>query len=159
MDIFDEEILKLWKSFSFNGLEYIMVGGVATNLHGYSRTTADIDIWIKDTIENRKRLNQSLIQFGYGEIPNIETLEFVPGWTSLRLMSGIELDIMTSLKGFPQERFDECMKYASTAIIFTIEVKFLHINHLIEAKKTSNRNKDIIDIEELEKIKKEKESE
>ena len=61
---------------------------------------------------------------------------------------------MTFLKGFPQERFEECMRYASSATIFDIEIKFLHINHLIEAKKATSRNKDIIDIEELEKIRK-----
>ncbi len=154
MDVFDEEILKLWKSFFLNDLEYIMVGGFATNLHGYSRTTADIDIWIKDSSENRKKLNQALIDFGYGEIPNIDKLEFIPGWTSLKLSSGLEIDIMTFLKGFPQERFEECMRYASTANIFDIEIKFLHINHLIEAKKATSRSKDIIDIEELEKIRK-----
>ncbi len=153
MDIFDEEVLKLWKSFASKELEYIMVGGFATNLHGYSRTTADIDIWIKDNSDNRRKLNQSLVDFGYGEIPNIEKLEFISGWTSLKLSSGLELDIMTFLKGFPQERFDECMNYASTALVFDVEIKFLHINHLIEAKKATLRNKDIIDIEELEKIK------
>ncbi|HVD97888.1 MAG TPA: hypothetical protein VNB90_06760 [Cytophagaceae bacterium] len=153
MDVFDEEVLALWKAFDKNQLEYIMVGGFATNLHGYMRTTADMDIWIKDTIENRKKLNQSLIDFGYGEIHNIERLEFIPGWTSLKLSSGLELDIMTFLKGFPQERFDECMQLSSSAIIFNTEIKFLHFNHLIEAKKATHRNKDLIDIEELEKIK------
>ena len=153
MDIFDEEILKLWKSFSENNFEYILVGGFATNLHGYSRTTADLDIWMKDSIENRNKLNQSLVAFGYGELPNIEKLAFIPGWTSFKLSSGLEVDIMTSLKGFPQERFEECLNFASTATIFNLEIKFLNINHLIEAKKATSRNKDIIDIEELEKIK------
>ncbi len=32
-----------------------MVGGFAAILHGTSRTTQDVDIWIKDTGENRKR--------------------------------------------------------------------------------------------------------
>lgn len=158
MDIFDEEVLRLWKCFSANKLEYIMVGGFATNLHGYSRTTADMDIWIKDSSDNREKLNKSLLDFGYGEIPNIEKLEFIPGWTSLRLTSGLELDIMTYLKGFPQERFEECMQYASTASLFGIEIFFLHLNHLIEAKKATARNKDLIDIDELEKIKKSKDN-
>jgi hypothetical protein len=154
MDIFDEEIIRLWRSFQKCHLQYIMVGGFATNLHGYSRTTADLDIWIKDTVENRRNLRASLIDFGYGDIENIESLEFIPGWTSFNLSSGIELDIMTYLKGFPQERFDECMEFASKATLFDVDVFFLHINHLIEAKKSTLRNKDIVDIEELERIKK-----
>ena len=41
MDILDEEIVKLWKLLSENEVQYIMVGGFATNLHGFSRITAD----------------------------------------------------------------------------------------------------------------------
>jgi len=154
MDILDEEIVNLWKCFQKNSFEYIMVGGFATNLHGFSRTTADMDIWLKDTLENRNKLNQSLIDFGYGPIPSIEKMEFIPGWTTIQLTSGIALDLMTFLKGFPQERFDDCKKYASTATLFDLTIPFLHINHLIEAKKATMRSKDIVDIEELEKIKK-----
>ncbi len=37
MDIFDEEILEFWKSLQNNKVRYIMVGGYATNLHGFQR--------------------------------------------------------------------------------------------------------------------------
>jgi hypothetical protein len=53
MDIFDEEILKFWKALFEEKVKYIMVGGYATNLHGFQRFTADMDIWINDTAENR----------------------------------------------------------------------------------------------------------
>jgi hypothetical protein len=46
MDIFDEEILKFWAALQIQKVRYIMVGGYATNLHGYQRYTADIDIWM-----------------------------------------------------------------------------------------------------------------
>jgi hypothetical protein len=67
--------------------------------------------------------------------------------------SGIELDIMTSLKGLAQIRF-ECFQISPIADIDNIAVRFLHINQLIAAKKASGRPKDLLDIEELEKIKK-----
>ena len=51
MDIMDENLLDFWKSLNYFGVNYIMVGGVAVNLHGYSRITKDIDVWIKDTNE------------------------------------------------------------------------------------------------------------
>jgi len=46
MDVFDEELLRFWKISSQCNLKHIMIGGVATNLHGYQRTTEDIDLWI-----------------------------------------------------------------------------------------------------------------
>lgn len=54
MDIFDEELIEFWQSLNKYHVKYIMVGGVATNLNGYQRMTDDIDVWLEDTIENRK---------------------------------------------------------------------------------------------------------
>ena len=60
MDIFDADILLLWKCLQQNNVRYIMIGGFATNLHGYSQATNDIDIWIEDTLPNRKNLRKAL---------------------------------------------------------------------------------------------------
>ncbi len=129
-----------------------MIGGFATALHGFNRTTQDLDIWIKDTPENRKALRQTLKELELGDLEGIETTQFIPGYTSIMLNSGFELDIMTSLKGFDQAKFDKSYEISPTALIDEIPVKFLHINQLIEAKKSSGRPKDLIDIVELEKI-------
>lgn len=153
MDILDDEILNLWKSLNKHKVKYIMIGGFATNLHGFSRTTADIDLWIKDTSENRKSLQCVLNELELGKFENIETMQFLPGWTSIKLASGFELDIMTEIKGFSNANFDECYNISPIAIIEDIPVKFLHLNKLIEAKKAASRPKDLIDIIELEKIK------
>jgi hypothetical protein len=152
MDILDEEILTLWKLLHENDVKYIMVGGFATNLHGFQRTTGDMDLWIKDTKGNRKNFRNILKQTGAGDFAGIETTQLVPGWSVLHLPSGFELDVMTSLKGFSPETFDECYSMAPIAMISNIPVKFLHINHLIEAKKACGRTKDLLDVIELEKI-------
>lgn len=154
MDIYDEEILNLWKLLNQNEVKFIVVGGFAVNMHGISRFTADLDIWIKDTSENRKSLRKSLFQAKMGDIEAIATTQFIPGWTSLNLPSGFELDIMTFLKGFAQERFDECYNQATVADVHGVPVRFFHINQLIEAKKAVARPQDILDAEELEKIRK-----
>jgi len=154
MDVLDNDILNLWKALDKFQVAYMMVGGFATNLHGFSRITADLDIWLKDSAANRKNFRQALNEAGVGDIKEIEHIEFVAGWTSIYLDSGLELDIMTDLKGFPGERFDECYQMAPVALIHDIPVKFLHLNHLIEAKKASARPKDLLDIEELNKLSK-----
>ncbi|WP_317899254.1 hypothetical protein [Aurantibacillus circumpalustris] len=154
MDILDEEILNLWRLLEKHQTKYIMVGGFATTLHGFSRATADLDIWIKDTPENRRSFRLVLKELEIGDFESIETTQFVPGFTSILLNSGFELDIMTYLKGFDQVRFDECYGLAPEAVVEDVRVKFMHINQLIEAKKASGRKKDLMDVEELEKIKK-----
>ena len=154
MDIFDEEIIKLWELLSVNDVKYIMVGGFATNLHGFSRMTGDVDIWIKDTLENRRKLRNVLKQLDLGDFEGIETMQFLPGWSSIVLNSGIELDIMTSMKGFDQSAFDKCFEMSVVATIQNISIRFIGLNDLIQAKKEAFREKDKIDIIELEKIKK-----
>lgn len=131
-----------------------MVGGFATNLHGYSRFTADVDIWIRDDKENRKALRKGLELSENSSFESIETMEFIPGGSSIYIASGIELDIMTRLKSFEQEKFDDCYAIASLADIDGVKVPFLHLNQLIEEKRNVARYKDLEDAEALEKIKK-----
>lgn len=151
MNVFDEELLRFWKIADQYHLKYIMIGGVATNLHGYQRTTEDIDIWINDSKPNKEILRKVLREYGMGDFKTLSNMQFVPGWTYFHLDNGIRLDIMTSVKGL-DESFDNYLKSASIASIYDIEIPFLHINHLISSKKAANRSKDQIDIIELEKI-------
>lgn len=139
-------------------VRYILVGGFATNLHGFLRTTADCDIWIEDSAINRKNLRNALEKTEGGSFDYIERMDFVLGSTSIKLSSGLDLDIMTYLKGFPSDTFNHCFQKASTAEIYGLTIRFLHINHLIEAKKEAGRPKDLIDIIELEKIRAEREA-
>ncbi|NNU33014.1 hypothetical protein HK413_00210 [Mucilaginibacter sp. S1162] len=153
MDVFDEEILIFWQALQTHKVEYIMVGGYATNLHGYQRFTGDMDIWLKDTLENRKLLRESFISCNMGDYPMIEYMQFVPGFTEFHLNNGLRLDILTSMKGLEEYTFDECLKLASIADIENVKIPFLHINQLIANKKTVNRPKDQADVLALEQIK------
>lgn len=154
MDIFDEEILNFWKALQTHHVDYIMVGGYATNLHGFQRFTGDMDIWLRDTPDNRKALRKTFQSCGIGDFPMIERMQFVPGWTEFHLNNGLRLDIMTEMKGLEKYTFDECMQMASIADIDNVKIPFLHINQLIENKRVVNRPKDQIDVEALEQIKK-----
>ena len=154
MDIFDEELLKFWRSLLVNDVRFLMIGGVAINLHGYHRTTNDIDLWIDDTLLNRKQLRIAFKEYGLGDFSSLENMQFVAGWTTFRLDNSLELDMMTSVKGLENYTFQEAYDVASIADILDIQVPFLHINQLIESKKAANRPKDQIDVIALEKIKK-----
>lgn len=153
MDVFDEELLSFWACLSKHSVSYIMVGGFATYFNGFERTTNDLDIWLEDTIPNRKNLRSVFNDLNYGDLPAIETMQFIPGWSSLNV-GGIELDIMTEMKGLDGLNFQECLNKASIADLNGIKIPFLHINQLILNKKAVNRPKDQIDVIELERIKK-----
>ncbi len=152
MDVLDVELINFWRILNENAVQYLMVGGLATRFHGYNRATDDLDIWIEDSLENRRNLRKSFAQLGYGDFESIETMQFVPGWTSF-YAAGIELDIMTEMKGIENESFQDCYKMASISNLEGVTVPFLHINHLISNKKAVNRPKDQLDVIQLEKIK------
>jgi len=151
MDILDEDLLKFWAGLNKDHVQYIMVGGFAVNLHGHTRATDDLDLWLKDTKTNRKNLGKAFTEIGYGDV-SFENIEFIPGWTNFHIGSGVELDIMTSMKGLENLSFDKCLQMASVADIAGVKVPFLHINHLIANKRIVNRPKDQVDVIELEKI-------
>ena len=152
MDVFDEEILNFWKALQENNVEYILVGGYAINLHGYQRFTGDLDIWIKDYLENRKKLRKAFKVCEMGDFPMLEYMQFIPGWTDFHLNNGMRLDILIDMKGLEGYTFDECLQMASVADIENVNIPFLHINQLIENKKKVNRPKDQVDVLALEKI-------
>ena len=153
MDIFDEELLRFWTLSNQFQLKYIMIGGVATNLHGYQRTTEDIDVWILDSETNRENLRKVFKEYGLGDYEKFKTLQFITGWTYFHLNNGIRLDIMTDVKGLEDNPFEYYLENASIANIYDTDVPFLHINHLINSKEAANRPKDKIDVAELHKIK------
>ena len=58
------------------------------------------------------------------------------------------------MKGLENLPFAECYKETTFYQIGGIPVPFIHINHLIANKKAVNRDKDKLDVINLEKIKK-----
>jgi len=143
-----------WKIANQFNLKYIMIGGVATNLHGFQRTTEDINLWIEDNKLNKTILKGVFREYGMGDFKTLPEMQFIPGWTYFYLDNGLRLDIMTSVKGLDNSEFDSLLKPASLATIYKVEIPFLHLNALILTKKAANSPKDQLDLIELEKIKK-----
>lgn len=154
----DSQIIEIWKYFSLNKVKYLTIGGFAVSIYGYGRNTGDIDVFIEDSIENRQNLRVALKQLGIGDFENINTMQFIPGWTDITLNFNLRLDIMTSVKGLESSSFEELLEKAYITEINEIPVYFIDYENLILSKKAANRPKDILDIEELEKINKKSDS-
>lgn len=147
-----QEILNIWKVFNENNVRYITIGGLAVNIYGYTRNTGDIDILIDDTIENRKNLRLAFASIGIGDFPQIETMQFVAGFTDFTISYDLRLDVMTSVKGLENENFENLFQNATIVNLQEVPVYFLDYDNLIKTKKACNRLKDQLDIEELEKL-------
>lgn len=148
----NQQIIDVWKYLAANNVNYLTIGGFAVNIYGYGRNTGDIDIFIEDTAINRENLREALKQLGIGNFESINTMQFIPGWTDFTLSFNFRLDIMTSVKGLENSSFTALLEKANIIDIDGIPVYFLDYDSLIIAKKAANRPKDLLDIEELEKL-------
>ena len=62
-NIFNEDFHDFISALNDNEVEYILVGGYSVILHGYSRTTGDLAIWINKEKENYFKLVKAFEEF------------------------------------------------------------------------------------------------
>src|ERR1700733_2740478 len=110
-NIFNEDFRDFITSFNDNDVKYILVGGYSVILHGYSRTTGDMDIWVERTAKNYKKITASFLQFGMPVFDMTEAAFLndkpIDVFSFGRPPSSI--DVMVEVKGL---NFDECYQHA-----------------------------------------------
>lgn len=152
LDSESPEMLLFLRSFEKRAVKYLIVGGFAVNRYGYNRTTGDLDIYLKDTKENRTNLIAALADMGYGQFDMLMDTPIIAGYCEIMMDDGMYADLMTDIPGLKKENFDEYFSMATVDVIDGSKVRFLHYNHLIDNKIATGRPKDKLDIEELHRI-------
>lgn len=148
-DIFNKDFQDFIQCLNNAEVEYILVGGYATIIHGYNRTTGDLDLWVNHTSENYARL---VIAFQQFQMPVFDmTLDKFLSDPHVDVFTfgrpPVCIDIMTHVKGL---NFNDAYKRIERRNIEpNVMVNVIHLNDLISAKKASNRSKDQDDIEHL----------
>lgn len=150
LESFPVRVKEFIESASKNNLEMILVGGGAVNFHGYQRHSADIDFWINPTSENMQNLLKTLQDLGY----NIHRLpELVCEGEqniSLKISPVFELELITKFN--PGKSFNEAYAGSETVERNGLKYNVLSFNDLIQSKITSDRPKDKLDVEELQRV-------
>src|SRR5258707_732 len=154
IDFRDEDILKFFRDLEKKNVKYLLVGGFAMAFHGYVRATHDLDLWIKDELENIERLKAVLSENGVKGIEKNRELQLVAGFTQFNVgSSGFVVDPMTNLKAFSAFDFDQCYERAKPGEFKEIHFKVVHMNDLLKEKEATNRPKDQADIIHLKELK------
>ena len=146
--IFNQDFVDLIVSFNKYKVKYLIVGGYSVIIHGYNRTTGDLDIWVNKTENNHKKLTYAFSAFG---MPLFDmTLENFMNSREFDVFSfgkpPVSIDIMTEVKGVS---FESCFSQKDIHLIQGVSVNVLSKVDLIKAKTASNRSKDKDDIEHL----------
>ena len=144
-NIFNDDFREFIETLNNNKVDYILVGGYSVILHGYPRSTGDMDIWVERNEANHKKLKVAFLLFGLPIMPlndfmNMDNDVFSYG----RPPFGI--DLMTSCKGLT---FSESIKDAKVVNVEGLNVNLISYQDLLTAKKAAGRYKDLNDLEHL----------
>jgi len=147
-NIFNEDFRDFISSLNSTKVNYLLVGGFSVILHGYARTTGDMDIWVERSVENYQRLKTAFNNFG---MPVFDMTEdnFLshPNWDVFSFgVPPSAIDIMVKLKGLD---FEDCFKAAIEFEDDGLFIKCINFKDLIKAKKATSRPKDLDDLENL----------
>jgi hypothetical protein len=127
-------------------IEYLLVGGYAVGYHGYSRATADLDIWIALHPDNAQKMVEAIRAFGFaveGLTPDL----FLKADTIIRMgMPPFRIEVLTTISGV---NFEECYRERKTDLLDDVEVSLISLKHLKANKRASGRLKDLSDLEYL----------
>jgi hypothetical protein len=148
-NIFNDDFRDFITALNEESVEYILVGGYAVILHGYNRTTGDLDIWVNPTRENFYKLMKACNAFGLPaetiEEKDFLSLSEVDVFTFGR--PPVSIDIMTQVKGL---QFAQAIKQAEVYETESLQVMLINYEDLLITKKAAGRYKDLDDIAHLQ---------
>jgi hypothetical protein len=154
MDIF----LPVHKNFlsilNKHKVEFMLIGGYAVIIYGYERGTADMDIWLKPTNENKGLFIAALREYGISE-NSLTFLANIDFETDPRVMNIGEkpnkIDFLTKVQGV---KFNEAYPKRKLLPLNNFEVPVISYHDLVVVKMIAGRPQDIADVDVLQKINK-----
>ncbi len=156
--------LPLFKALNQADVQYVVVGGIATILHGYVRATSDIDLVVDLQTEEVTKVITVLTDAGYVPKVPVQAIEFADEnkreqWIKEKGMQVFSMyqpdNPLLTIDLFVKQPIPYKELYNRSVVMELegINVRVCSINDLIIMKKQAGRPKDIDDIEKLTKIK------
>jgi len=150
-DVWDADIKHFIALCDKKSVKMIMVGGGAVNFHGYKRHSSDVDFWIESSAVNFEKLIIVFTEMGFHitDFPkdvkeqqqNI-SVKFSPTSLNLELITNFSSSIL----------FEKAYENSTIVTIESISWHVLNYDDLIQSKLKSQRPKDLLDIQELQRI-------
>lgn len=155
----------IFQALNDAGIRYLVIGGVAVNLHGYRRFTADIDILLALDEENLEKMTNLMRTMGYierlpvalrvlSDAKQVQKFLEEKGMTAYTFLSDkgerVDIDILAAAS-LHFQTFDG--RKVMLDIDEGVKVPVLSIQDLLEMKKGANRQKDVEDVAALLELK------
>jgi hypothetical protein len=129
--------------------EYLVVGGHAVSFHSEPRYTKDLDLWVRPTTANARRVLQALKAFG-APLTNLKLKDLTtPG---IIFQIGVEpnrIDLLTELDGVD---FAAAWKRRVVGPFGKLSVEWISVEDLAANKRSVRRPQDLLDLAKLEPL-------
>ena len=156
LNVLIDEHVEMLKLLIKHQVAFIIVGGYAVIHYGYARTTGDMDIWLEMSDKNKTKLIRAFNEYGIEkeDLEKLNLLTFNEELESFYIgQEPFKMDFITRISNV---NFSEGIKEASFVHLDSITIPILHYQHLILSKINTDRLKDKADVEELQRIRKQK---
>ncbi len=155
---------EIFKALFEEEVKYLIVGGMAVNLYGYTRMTVDLDIMVDLKEENLKKLIKAMEKINCKPKVPVKPIDFTLSekreeWAKEKgtvVFTFIDLsDPIKHVDIFLKNPIDFDKSYQSRTTIYikSVPIYLISIDDLIELKKLSGRPRDLEDIHHLTLIK------
>ncbi|REJ80797.1 MAG: hypothetical protein DWQ29_13950 [Planctomycetota bacterium] len=128
-----------------HGVRYVVIGGIASVIHGVPRATFDLDILIESNRENAQRLLDALVALRFGTA-TMATAETLLANEITIFKDRLLIDVLTSAPGL---RFETAWKNREVHTHRGQDFPVVTIRDLIRSKRATGRVRDLQDVEAL----------
>ena len=127
-------------------VKYLVVGGYAVSIHGYPRSTKDLDICIKISGDNAEKMVRVIEDFGFSSLRLTKEDFLKKDFITQLGHEPVRIDILNELDGVP---FDEAWENKKIVAFEKIPINFIGYADLLKVKEKAGRPQDIADIIKL----------
>lgn len=143
----NQDFAAMLSALSEAGADYLIVGAYALAAHGHPRATGDIDVWVRATPENARRVWIALQAFGAPLFDlTVEDLR-TPGVVFEIGVPPFRIDILTEISGVD---FDGAWPRRAMFNVLGRDLPFIGRRDLIANKRAAGRPRDLADLADLE---------
>ena len=127
-------------------VEYLLVGGYAVAVHGFTRYTQDIDVWVRVDPANAGRVCEALADFGFGAEDLTPDLFLDESRMTRMGRPPLKIEILNAVSGL---EWDAAVENSFTLSLDGLTVPVLSLADLRTNKAASGRPKDLADLDNL----------
>lgn len=151
------ELPQALESLARHEVEFVVVGGVAMNLHGSAHVTFDLDVCYSRRRENLARIVSALAPYHPRprglpvDLPFVWDEQTLRGGTNFTFKTDLgDIDLLGEVAGVGT--YEDAFAASVVVPLYGIECRALKLDPLIASKRAAGRTKDLLVLPELEAL-------